>query len=49
MDSVYLEQEHQVKKLPRSYETNARRLVAEGALEEYGKESVAIKEKSIEK
>ena len=46
---IYLEQEHQVKKLPRSYETNARRLVAEGALEEYGKESVAIKEKSIEK
>lgn len=46
---IYLTEEKLVKKLPRSRSVCARKLVKNGILDEFGKNSVAIKEKSIEK
>lgn len=46
---IYLTEEKQVKRLPRSYETNARALLSQNVLQKYGEDCVAIKEKSIEK
>lgn len=46
---IYITEEKLVKKLPKSKCTNARRIVKERVLEEFGENSVAIKEKSIEK
>ncbi|MCH5267626.1 MAG: DNA polymerase III subunit alpha [Lachnospiraceae bacterium] len=46
---VYLTKEKQIKRLPKSYETDARKMLASGILDKYGKECVAIQEKSIEK
>ena len=46
---IYLTEEKQVKRLPRSYETNARALLGQNVLQKYGEDCVAIKEKSIEK
>ncbi|HBA97724.1 MAG TPA: DNA polymerase III subunit alpha [Lachnospiraceae bacterium] len=46
---IYLTDEKLIKKLPKSKSVNARRIVKESVLEEFGKNSVAIKEKSIEK
>jgi len=46
---IYLAEEKQVKKLPKSRSTDARRIVKERVLKEFGENSVAIKEKSIEK
>lgn len=46
---IYLTEEKQVKRLPRSFETNAHALLGENLLQKYGEDCVAIKEKSIEK
>lgn len=46
---IYLTDEKLIKKLPKSMSVNARIIVKERVLEEFGKNSVAIKEKSIEK
>lgn len=46
---IYITEGKMVKKLPKSRCTNARRIVKERVLEEFGENSVAIKEKSIEK
>lgn len=46
---IYLTKEKQIKKLPKSRCTDARRVVKDRVLEEFGENAVAIKEKSIEK
>ena len=46
---IYVIEEKLVKKLPKSMCTDARRIVKERVLEEFGENQVAIKEKSIEK
>lgn len=46
---IYLTEEKLIKKLPKSRSVNARKIVKEGILNKFGKNSVAIKEKSIEK
>ncbi len=44
---VYLEKERQLKRLPGGLAADARRMVKEGALEEFGVGCAAIKEKSV--
>ncbi len=46
---IYLTKEKLIKKLPKSRCTDARRVVKDNVLEEFGENAVAIKEKSIEK
>jgi len=46
---IYVCRERQVKRLPAGRSVDARKLVKEGALDFFGKNSVAIQEKSIEK
>ena len=46
---IYAEKEKQVKKLPRSYSIDARRILQENVLKEFGENALAIREKSIEK
>lgn len=46
---IYVSAEKQVKRLPRSKSVDARKVVEENVLAEYGEDAVAIKEKSIEK
>lgn len=46
---IYLADEKMVKKLPKSRCTDARRIISGNVLGEFGENSVAIKEKSIEK
>ncbi len=46
---IYLTKEKLIKKLPKSRCTDARRVVKDRVLEEFGENEVAIKEKSIEK
>lgn len=46
---IYLTSEKQVKRLPRQYQINARKIVSDGILQDFDQDSVVIKEKSIEK
>ena len=46
---IYAEKEKQVKKLARSYSIDARRILQENVLKEFGENALAIREKSIEK
>ena len=46
---IYLNEEKQIKKLPRSKNTDARKIMHNNVLKDFGENSVAIKEKSIEK
>lgn len=46
---IYITKEKLIKKLPKSRCTDARRVVKDRVLEEFGENAVAIKEKSIEK
>ena len=46
---IYLSEEKQIKRLPPSRSIDARKVVHDDVLKDFGKESVAIKEKSIEK
>lgn len=49
MVCIYVKKEKQVKRLPRSKSVNARKILEEKILEYLGKDSLAIREKSIEK
>ena len=46
---IYLNEEKQIKMLPRGKSIDARRVLRNNILKEFGEDSVAIKEKSIEK
>lgn len=46
---IYVKEEKQVKRLPVSRNVNGRKVYADGVLDYLGKDSVAIREKSIEK
>lgn len=46
---IYVNEEKQVKRLPRSKSVNARKIMEEHLLDYLGEDSVAIREKSIEK
>lgn len=49
MVCIYLKKEKQIKRLPRSRSVDARSIMKDKVLQIYGENSLAIKEKSIEK